>query len=148
MQIHTDTQITLTLYPFSPTDSPVHGTGDTLADALEACAIQAGRSVFLGHLELLCFDTPSFLTQLHPCMETYRLSPSCKLLYLKQETLPETYDTTQLLAQMEQAEETGNLPVTDLFAIWLACADNPDAVLVPVWQDAHFSTCTMGETAS
>ncbi|MBQ8686986.1 MAG: hypothetical protein IJ512_00395 [Ruminococcus sp.] len=128
----------LTLYPFEETGTPISGEGLTMAAAIEETAVQSGKAVFMGHLELLCFDRASFTDSMQECMEEYRLSPACKLLYLHETELPEGIDTTLLTDQLRQEEENGRIPETDLFHVLSECAGDDGAALVPVLSEEGF----------
>lgn len=140
-------QTELTLYPFEETELPLIGIGATVAAAIEETTVQSGRSVFMGHLELLCFDNPIFTGNLRDCMEQYRLSPACKLLYLHETTLPEKCNTLLLTDQLRQEEENGRIPMTDLFHILSEREGGDGAALIPAWSEDGFTMCVInGET--
>lgn len=133
----------LTLYPFEGTGETLSGEGLTMAAAVEETSVKSGKSVFMGHLELLCFDRASFTDSMQECMEEYRLSPACKLLYLHETELPEGIDTTLLTDQLRQEEENGRIPETDLFHVLSECAGGDGTALVPALTEKGLAMCIL-----
>lgn len=137
--LHENLQTELTLYPFEPAGTHLTASGSTIDAAVEEAAVKSGRSVFMGHTELLSFDDPSLIAKLPGCMEDYRLSPACKLLYLHETKLPEDCDTTLLTDQLRQEEENGRIPETDLFHILSECQSRDGAALIPTLTEDGFT---------
>ncbi len=135
--------ISLTLYPFEEEKDISYGTGLTIAEAIENAAIFSGKDVFMGHLELLCFDEPSFTEKLESCLIDYRISPSCKLLYLPETSILENSDTTLLTDRLNMEEEKGHIPTTDLFHILSERNRKDNAALVPAVIKNNLSMCIL-----
>ena len=106
---------TVQLHAFQSEEADCSGSGSTLSAALESAEIPAGKSLFLGHLELLALQEPKFLQQLPDLLQQYRLSSGCKLLYTTR-SLAEV-NTETLLESLKQEEQNGRMPKTDLLSI-------------------------------
>ncbi len=126
------TQTALTLYPYEPPGTHIDSHGMTLQAAAEEAAVRAGKEVFLGHLELLCTQDSATFPSLSRCMEEYRLSPSCHLLYLAEEDALEEQDTLVLTDALKQEEKNGRIPKTDLFHVLSELSGHDHTALVPV----------------
>ncbi len=128
----------LTLYPYEPAGTQINSTGMTLTGAVEEAAILSGRSVFMGHLELLCLEDAISSSKLRSCMDEYRLSPACRVMYLTDPALLEGCDTIKLTDQLHQEEENGRIPETDLFHILSELAGSDGSALIPVLSEEGF----------
>ncbi len=135
--------ISLTLYPFEEEKDKSYGNGLTIAEAIENTAVFSGKDVFMGHLELLCFDEPDFTEKLESCLIDYRISPSCKLLYLSEISILENCDTTLLTDRLTMEEEKGHIPKTDLFHILSERKRKDSAALVPAVTKNSLSMCIL-----
>ena len=120
---------TVQLHAFQSEEADCSGSGSTLSAALESAEIPAGKSLFLGHLELLALQEPKFLQQLPDVMQTYRLSSGCKLLYTTR-SLAEV-NTETLLESLKQEEQNGRIPETDLLSILKERCNSSGTALLP-----------------
>ena len=84
---------TVQLHAFQSEEADCSGSGSTLSAALESAEIPAGKSLFLGHLELLALQEPKFLQQLPDLLQQYRLSSGCKSQHGNAAGKPETRRT-------------------------------------------------------
>ena len=96
---------TVQLHAFQSEEADCSGSGSTLSAALESAEIPAGKSLFLGHLELLALQEPKFLQQLPDLLQQYRLSSGCKLLYTTRSLA--AVNTETLLESLKQEEQNG-----------------------------------------
>lgn len=136
----------LTLYPFEGAGAPLSGSGKTIYEAVEDAAIQGGKDVFLGHTELLCFKNPGFAEKLQSCLTEYRLSPSCKILYLHETDLPTDTDTTLLTDSLTLEMEKNRIPKTDLFTV--LSKEEESVMLIPALTKKGFAICAIGDTSA
>lgn len=135
--------ISLTLYPFEEEQKQETGIGATMADALENASTSFGKEVFLGHLELLCFDKAELTNKLSSLLYEQRISPSCKLLFLYDTDLPEDCDMTLLTDRLVMEEENGHIPETDLFHILSEKKSKDESALIPAVTKDGFSMCIL-----
>ncbi len=138
-----NSNISLTLYPFENEKELSKGSGLTIAEAVENAAVFSGKEIFMGHLELLCFDEPDFTDKLESFLTDYRISPSCKVIYLSGYSLPEDCDTTLLTDRLIMEEEKGHIPETDLFHILSEKNGKDSAALVPAITEKGLSMCIL-----
>ncbi len=136
----------LTLYPFEGAGEPLSGSGESIYEAVEDAAVRGGKDVFLGHTELLCFKNPGFTEELLSCLTEYRLSPSCKLLYLHETNLPDDTDTTLLTDSLTLEMEKGRIPETDLFTV--LSEDDGGAMILPALTKKGFAICAIGDSTA
>ena len=134
-------ETSLTLYPFEDAGDILESKGANTAEAVEEAAVKAGREVFLGHTELLCFDEPSFTEELESCLMEYRLSPGCKMLFLHETELPEDCDATKLTDSLKMEEEKGRIPETDLYHVLSEYNGSDGSALVPALTEEGFAIC-------
>lgn len=135
--------ISLALYPFEEEKNVSYGSGANISEALENSAVLAGREIFMGHLELLCFDNPDFTEELESCLLDHRISPSCRLLYLYDTQIPEDCDTTLLTDRLTMEEEKGHIPETDLFHVLSEIGGRDNTTLVPAVTDKGLAMCIL-----
>lgn len=130
---------TLLLHDFEEAGVAADGTGKSFESALKDAAIPVGKELFLGHLELIAYQDPAFGKTLNTMLETYRISPACKVLGLPKGTTLEETDTTQLVEQLRCAETNGILPKTDLFTILREFSGKSGTSLLPIVTPNAFS---------
>ncbi len=136
----------LTLYPFEGAGEPLSGSGKTIYEAVEDAAVRGGKDVFLGHTELLCFKSPGFTEKLQSCLTEYRLSPSCKILYLHETDLPPDTDTTLLTDSLTLEMEKSRIPKTDLFTV--LSNEEESVMLIPALTKKGFAICAIGDSSA
>lgn len=136
-------KISLALYPFEEEGRVSYGSGSDISEALGDSEVTAGREMFMGHLELLCFDSPDFTEELESCLFDYRISPGCRLLYLYGSGLSEDCDTTQLTDRLTMEEKKGNIPKTDLFHVLSESKGVDNTMLVPVLTNRGIAMCIL-----
>jgi hypothetical protein len=140
LELSQATQPSVQLHPFSTSSestSTYSGRGATLATALEATEISSGKSLFLGHLELLCLHDAAFVGELPDLIQSYQLSFGCKAIYTSN-TLTDT-DTEALLESLKQEEQNGRLPETDLLSILKESSGTTGIALMPIRITNRFS---------
>lgn len=141
--------ITITLYPFEDENKCSSGSGYTIADAVENASIFWGKDVFMGHIELLCFDKFDFTDKLESCLDDYRISPSCKLLFiLSDKSITEDTDMTLLTDRLIMEEKNGSIPETDLFHILSEKKDADGSMLIPAITKNGLSMCILTDEKS
>ena len=124
--------ITITLYPLEGENKCAIGRGHTISDAVENASVLWGKDVFMGHIELLCFDRSDFTDKLESCLYDYRISPSCKLIFLSSDSrISEDSDMTLLTDRLIMEEKNGRIPETDLFHILSEKKDDDGSMLIP-----------------
>lgn len=138
----------LALYPFEEEGRVSYGSGANISDALENASVIAGHEIFMGHLELLCFDRTDYADELESCLFDYRISPSCRLIYLYNTQLPEECDTTLLTDRIEMEEEKGHIPKTDLFHVLSEMSVRDETALVPAAAERGMVMCILKKGGS
>ncbi len=147
LELNTTDQTEIQLHDFMTASSGAIATvyGDTLSDALAQSSAIVGKELFLGHLELLAYTSPSDAATLNQWMTQYRLSPSCLILGLPDGDSLETLDTTALVEQLQSAMDCGLLPETNLYTILTEFSGSAGMALVPVYQDGNLSMAIITE---
>lgn len=135
----------ITLHDFTQPEETTAAVGTNLDEALEKAAVPLGKSLFLGHLELIEYSDGKYTSELSKWMETYRLSPACKVLLLTEEETQDQHDTLQLAQQLRLAEEKGLMPETDLLTILRERSSAGQTALLPAWTTEGFSTAIVHE---
>lgn len=135
----------ISLHSFEKSDDIFSGQGDTIAAALEQAEIPIGKEVFMGHLELLCLNDPKFHEKLYDLMETYRLSPSCKVLCIDNELSLDKTDTENICDSLKRKEENGTLPKTNVLSALEESAGTDKAILLPLLTKDGFSMTILYE---
>lgn len=136
----------LQIHDFTTEGALASGTGKTIPSALSAAAVPVGNSLFLGHLELIAYQDTAFGGALEQLAADHRLSPACKVLLLSQNQTLEQLDTSQLTQQLQQAEENGVLPKTDLFTILGEWDGSSGTALLPILTKDGFSAAVCTRT--
>lgn len=134
----------ITLHDFTQPEETTAAVGTNLDEALEKAAVPLGKSLFLGHLELIAYSDGKYTSELSEWMETYRLSPACKVL-LQTEAPQNQCDTLQLAQQLRLAEEKGLVPETSLLTILRERSSAGQTALLPAWTTEGFSTAIVHE---
>ena len=70
---------TVLLHDFHESKAIAYGKGSSVSQAVANAAVPVGKTLFLGHLELIAYENPAFGEQLDDLMQQYRLSPACKV---------------------------------------------------------------------
>ena len=68
---------TVLLHDFHESKAIAYGKGSSVSQAVANAAVPVGKTLFLGHLELIAYENPAFGEQLDDLMQQYRLSPAC-----------------------------------------------------------------------
>ena len=120
---------TVLLHDFHESKAIAYGKGSSVSQAVANAAVPVGKTLFLGHLELIAYENPAFGEQLDDLMQQYRLSPACKVACSDDGITLAQEDTTKTVEQLRQAEHAGQLPETDLFTILRECHCNQNEPL-------------------
>lgn len=135
--------ISLALFPFEEEKEVSYGSGVNISEALENSEVSAGREIFMGHLELLCFDNADFTDEFQSCLLDYRITPSCHVLYIQGSQLSEESDVMLLTDRLLMEEEKGHMPKTDLFHVLSEIKSADNAALVPVLTNKKLAMCIL-----
>ena len=130
---------TVLLHDFHESKAIAYGKGSSVSQAVANAAVPVGKTLFLGHLELIAYENPAFGEQLDDLMQQYRLSPACKVACSADGITLTQEDTTETVEQLRQAEHTGQLPETDLFTILREWDTASGTALVPLMTEDGFS---------
>lgn len=128
---------TVLLHDFHESKAIAYGKGSSVSQAVANAAVPVGKTLFLGHLELIAYENPAFGKQLDDLMQQYRLSPACKVACSADGITLAQEDTTKTVEQLRQAEHAGQLPETDLFTILREWDTASGTALVPQIGRAH-----------
>lgn len=143
MELRSPQMPAVQLHDFHTKKTSVSGDGATLADAITNAAVPAGKDLFLGHLELIAYQDPTYGAQLDQLMSDYRLSPACKVVGLPDNTTLTDTDTSELTRQLRLAETNGMLPETDLFTILREWDNTSGTALLPLVTADGFSAAVV-----
>lgn len=135
----------ISLHSFEKSNNISSGNGNTIAAALEQAEIPIGKEIFMGHLELLCLNDPKFHEKLYDLMETYRLSPSCKVLCIDDKLSLDKADTESICDSLKRKEENGTLPKTTILSALEESAGADKAILLPLLTKDGFSMTILSE---
>ncbi|MCD7959195.1 MAG: hypothetical protein LUF89_06880 [Ruminococcus sp.] len=137
--------VSLQLHDFFSSDPIAICTGDSLSAVLSQSAVQTGKSLFFGHLELLAYSCIDRQQNLSQWMEDFRLSPSCQVLGLAQGVSLEQTNTTLLVEQLQYAQESGVISTTNLFSILKELSGSSGMALIPVYENDSISMAIVTE---
>ena len=137
---------TVLLHDFHESKAIAYGKGSSVSQAVANAAVPVGKTLFLGHLELIAYETPAFGEQLDDLMQQYRLSPACKVACSADGITLAQEDTTKTVEQLRQAEHAGQLPETDLFTILREWDTASGTALVPLMTEDGFSAAIATKT--
>ncbi|MFR0949678.1 MAG: hypothetical protein ACLSFT_03375 [Ruminococcus callidus] len=129
---------TVLLHDFHESKAIAYGKGSSVSQAVANAAVPVGKTLFLGHLELIAYENPAFGEQLDDLMQQYRLSPACKVACSADGITLAQEDTTKTVEQLRQAEHAGQLPETDLFTILREWDTASGTALVPLMTEDGF----------
>ncbi len=135
----------LILYPFADMGEVMYGMGGTVSAAVEDAAVSTGKEIFSGHTELICISSPVLTKELEECLNHYRISPSCQIMYLHKLSLPEGTDTTLLTDSIAMEGEKGKIPYTDLFTVLSEIKNSDSSCLMPVLSEQGFGMGIISE---
>ena len=137
---------TVLLHDFHESKAIAYGKGSSVSQAVANAAVPVGKTLFLGHLELIAYENPAFGEQLDDLMQQYRLSPACKVACSADGITLAQEDTTKTVEQLRQAEHAGQLPETDLFTILREWDTASGTALVPLMTEDGFSAAIATKT--
>lgn len=136
---------TVSLHDFIQSGEVTTGEGASTELALRSAAVPLGKELFLGHLELVAYSAPYFTKELASLMDTYRLSPACKVLGLPADTSLKGTDTSALVEQLRKQEQNGTLPETNLFTVLRELSAPAGTALLPIPSSEGFSLAILSE---
>ncbi|MCR4638429.1 hypothetical protein [Ruminococcus sp.] len=105
-------------FSFFNDDDTIIGVGDDIDSAKSSAELIGGKPVFTGYTELVIVDGEDSLELLDHMLESWRLSPSCTVVYSGSgEELLRDYDAEQLIGITEQAVKQGIAPECDIITV-------------------------------
>ena len=137
---------TVQLHAFQSEEADCSGSGSTLSAALESAEIPAGKSLFLGHLELLALQEPKFYSNFQICYSNIAFLQAASCSYTTR-SLAEV-NTETLLESLKQEEQNGRMPKTDLLSILKERCNSSGTALLPFRITNGFSMVLMDSDGS
>jgi len=103
---------------FFDEDKTVVGTGDDTDSAKKAAELMCGRPVFTGFTELIIVDGKNSLMLLEHMLDSWRLSPSCTVVYSDNgEELLRDKGAELLIGTAHEAVKQGIAPECDIITV-------------------------------
>lgn len=105
-------------FSFFDEDNTVIGIGDDIDSAKSSAELVGGKPVFTGYTELVIVDGEGSLELLDHMLDSWRLSPSCTVVYSSSgEELLRDNDAERLIGITEQAVKQGIAPQCDIITV-------------------------------
>ena len=105
-------------FSFFNEDDTIVGTGDDMDSAKSSAELLGGKPIFTGYTELVIVDGRDSLALLDYMLDSWKLSPSCTVIYSDNgEELLSEYDAELLIGMTEQAVKQGIAPQCDIITV-------------------------------
>ena len=105
-------------FSFFDEDEPIVGSGDDIDSAKSSAELIGSKPIFTGYTELIVVDGADSLNLLDHMLDSWKLSPSCTVVYSGSgEELLRENDTEQLMGITEQAVKQGIAPECDIITV-------------------------------
>ena len=105
-------------FAFFNEDDTIVGTGDDMDAAKSSAELLGGKPIFTGYTELVIVDGEDSLGRLDHMLDSWKLSPSCTVVYSDNgEKLLREHGAELLIGMTEQAVKQGIAPQCDIITV-------------------------------
>ena len=129
-------------FSFFNEDDTVAGFGNDIDSAKSSAELIGGKPIFTGYTELIIIDGKDSLATLDHMLESWKLSPSCTVVYSDNgEELLRNNDAELLIGITEQAVKQGIAPRCDIITVLGELCRSGEAKVAELDSDGSVGSC-------